>query len=128
VLRVAGCDVVLEKDRNALERARFLVRRVELAGDRERIGIDLANGIEPRAGAIIGLDPRGIAPHQIGGRDAAGGKRALEVVDRRILDTHGFLRGGGRHEKSREQREAGPRHPATDWLHLASPTATMRSM
>jgi hypothetical protein len=78
VLRVAGRDVVLDKDRDAFERAALLLlRRIELAGDRERVGIELANGIKTRAGAIVGLDARRVPAHQISGRGAAGRKGVL---------------------------------------------------
>jgi hypothetical protein len=61
-LAVTGCDVVLHQDRDAGKRS--LGRRlrvVELACDRERVGVELAHGVEPWPTAVVRLDAREIA-------------------------------------------------------------------
>jgi len=97
VLGVAGCDIVLEENRDSLQRPpRAGFAGVDRCRNCRRIRVHLAHRVEARAGAIIGFDPRHVGAHQIGRRGAAGGKRALQIVDRRVLRTHGSVRGYGR--------------------------------
>ena len=95
VLGIAGGDVVLQEDRDAFERPPLCrLCGVEPFRDGERLRIEFAHRIEARAGAIIGLDPRGIGTHEIGGRGLAGGERVLQFADARVLDTHRSLATG----------------------------------
>ena len=60
---VGGGDVVLDHDRNAVQRAARAARLsfgVELVGDRQRVGIDLEDAAERRALPVEGVDARQI--------------------------------------------------------------------
>ena len=87
VLHVGGGDVVLDQDRDALERpARRRARRIDCGGDCRCVRVDLAHGVEPRAGAVISLDPRQIGLDQGRRNRSAGRERLLQIGDRRVLD------------------------------------------
>ena len=112
VLGVASRDVVLEENRDAFEGTALRgLRRIEAFGDLERIGIELANRIEARAGAIISLDARDIGAREIGRSDRSCGERLLQVDDGRILDAHRPLR--RQHRRcGRKQYDENPQHAA----------------
>ncbi len=87
VLRVGGGDVVLDEDWDAFERpADGRLARIARRRDRQRLGVDLAHGIEARAGAVIGRDPRQIGSDQGRGRGDAGRECLPQIADRCVLD------------------------------------------
>ena len=93
---VGGVDVVLDQDRDAVERpARAFLRAlpVELAGDGQGVGIHLDDGVETRSAPVDLLDPL-----EVERDEALGGRRSrrhhlLEPGDRRLLEREGN-RGG----------------------------------
>ena len=87
VLLVAGGDVVLDQDRHAGQRlARRRFYAVELGGDRQRVGIDLAHGIEARSAPVVGFDARQIGAGQGTGGDLSCAKGLGHVGERGVLD------------------------------------------
>jgi hypothetical protein len=101
MLPIAGCDVVLEEDRNAFERpALAALGLVKGGGDCRRIGVELAHGIKAWSGTVIGLDPRGIGGDQLGRAGPPRGKRLGKIAERGIFDANA-VRGLGRHRCDR---------------------------
>src|SRR4029077_15092720 len=86
VLLVGGGDVVLDQDRDPLERPPPSgLFRVEGGGDGERVPVHLTHRIEARTGAVIGLDARQIGVQQRGSSAAPSGQHLLQIAHRRIL-------------------------------------------
>ena len=107
VLRVAGRDVVLDEDGDAFERpALGILARVELLGNRERVGIELANRVQSRAGPVIGLDPRRVRAHQVDALGPPDGERLLQVGDACFLDAHVVLHRCGRRGRCQERHDS----------------------
>jgi hypothetical protein len=90
--RVAGVDVVLQQDWNAVQRAAHLAGSafgIERFGDRQRIGVEFDHRIDARPGTVDALDARQIGAHQILRTHAAGSLGGGELFDAGFLDLEG---------------------------------------
>ena len=88
---VAGVDVVLEQDRNTVQRAaclRAAARIIERSGELQRIGIRLDHRTQDRAGSVDLLDAVEQLPGQLPAVECAGIHALLQLRGRRV--------GGGR--------------------------------
>ncbi len=72
--RIDGVDIVLEDDRDAVQRAAHLAGLelgVQLGGDLQSVGVDAQDGVELGATAVEGLDPIQVALHDVDDGEAA---------------------------------------------------------
>ena len=93
-----GIDVVLEQDRNAVQRAdrpRRLELRIQVIGDLQRFGIDQDNGVQGWTALIIGIDARQIHFGQPAGSQPALPHRGMDVLDGRLDQVELDRPGGG---------------------------------
>jgi hypothetical protein len=77
---VAGVDVVLEQDRDAVQRAARM-GGVQLGGDRQRIGVGFDHRVQRRPLPVDRLDTRQRLRGQRAGIEPAGGQGPAELGD-----------------------------------------------
>ena len=109
---VARLDVVLEEDREAVERPARGARRelgVEGRSDRLGLGVELEDRVQPRGPVVELRDPPGVRDDQIAGRAAAGRERRAQLGERALLDGEERLRVGEQATRARGD-DAGPGH------------------
>ena len=86
---VGGRDVVLDQDRDAVQRAArspALALRVEPVGDRERVGVDLEHAVQRRPDPVDRLDAREVFVDERPGGLPSRLHPLLQVGDRRLLE------------------------------------------
>ena len=95
---VRGVDVVLERDRNAVQRTAQLALRalaIERVGFLERLRIHGQRRVQP---VFVGRKPNQVLLDQLPRRDLSLGHRRLHLRDRRLDDGEALLAGGGKSE------------------------------
>ena len=113
--RVKGIDVVLEDDRDAVQRAPGLAGLhlgVQFGRDLQGVGVDAKDRIEPGPAAVDGLDALQVALHDIAYGEPPFHVALLQLPDGDLLqvDAEGRLGGRIRRSRSRRKQTRGRKH------------------
>ena len=110
--QVARLHLVLQQHRDAVQRAnrsRLRVGCVELVGPFQRAGVDHLDGVQVRAGLVVGFDPVDVSLDQRATGQLARRERGMHVRDGRLEQLEALGARGGR---DKQPDGDGNRHPA----------------